>query len=245
MVAAFDIGNSYIHVGVYRDGRLAKRIVSPVQSKYIERDLMKMLGSKKIVGAAIASVMPMVTPRVVRFLKRHYRIEPVIVSSKVDCHLKFDYRKPMTLGADRIANAVGGLARYRKDLLILSFGTATTLDVVLKDGHYSGGLITPGMGLFIDGLVSRTALLKKVALQLPQRVIGQSTEECIQSGIVNGAVVMIQGLIQAIRRECKKRLLCVATGGWGQFMAKQIKQIAYFDQDLGIFGVFKIYEYNA
>lgn len=245
MVAVFDIGNSYIHVGVYRDGRLAKRTVSPVLSKHIERDLMKMLGSKKIIGAAIASVMPRVTPRVVRFLKRHYRIEPVIVSSKVDCHLKIDYRKPMTLGADRIANTVGGLARYRKDLLILSFGTATTLDVVLKDGHYLGGLIIPGMGLFMDGLVSRTALLKKVALQLPQRVIGQSTEECIQSGIVNGTVVMIQGLIQAIRRECKKRLLCVATGGWGQFMTKQIKQIAYFDQDLGIFGVFKIYEYNA
>lgn len=245
MVAAFDIGNSNIHLGVYHGGRLVKRTVSPVPSKHIECDLMKMLDRKKITGAAIASVKPKLTPKVVRFLIGQYRIEPVIVSSKVDCHLKFDYRKPTTLGADRIANAVGGLARYKKDLLIASFGTATTLDIVLKNGHYLGGLITPGVDLLLDGLASRTALLKKIVLQTPRRFIGQSTEECIQSGVANGAVVMIQGLIQGIRRECKKRLLCIATGGWGQFMALQVKQIACFDQDLATFGVFKIYEYNA
>lgn len=245
MVAAFDIGNSNIHLGVYRGGRLVKRTVSPIHGKHIECDLMKMLDRKKITGAAIASVKPRLTPKVVRFLKDQYKIEPVIVSSKVDCHLKFDYRKPTTLGADRIANAVGGLARYKRNMLIVSFGTATTLDIVLQDGHYLGGLITPGVGLLLDGLTSRTALLQKVVLQTPRRFIGQSTKECIQSGVVNGAVVMIQGLIQGIRRECKKRLLCVATGGWGQFMAKKVKQIACFDQDLTTFGVFKIYEYNA
>jgi len=245
MVAAFDIGNSNIHVGVYQGENLVKWSVLPVHDNSIDSGLRKILAKKIITNAAIASVLPEATTKVIRFLKCQYQIEPIIISAKLDCRLKFAYRRPTTLGADRIANAVGGLNRYKKNLIIISFGTATTVDVVLKGGYHLGGLITPGMDMFLDGLVGRTALLKKVVLHKPRRFIGMSTEECIESGVVNGSIIMIRGLIKAIRREIKRKPLCVATGGWGRSMTKYVDDIDCFDRDLTTFGVLKIFEYNV
>ena len=140
---------------------------------------------------------------------------------------------------------VGGLARYKRNLIIVDFGTATTLDIILKDGYYLGGIIFPGIGTLMDALVERTSLLKKVSLKKPAHIIGTSTEECIQSGIFNGTVAMISGLIRKIRKEYRKNFLCVATGGWGKIMSSQIEEIKYFDPDLCLFGILKIYYYNA
>jgi type III pantothenate kinase len=245
MVAAFDIGNSNIHLGLYRERRLIGWSVYPVHNHQIDSTLSKMLVEKTITGAAIASVVPKVTAKAVRFLKRQYKVVPIIISAKLNCHLKFAYRRTTTLGADRIANAVGGLTRYKRNVIIMSFGTATTIDVILKDGHHLGGLITPGMDMLLDGLAEQTALLKRVSLRKPHKYIGKSTEECIQSGVVNGSIVMIKGLIKAIRREVSRRLLCVATGGWGQQMANHIEEIDCFDRDLTTFGVLRIFEDNA
>lgn len=245
MVAAFDIGNSNIHLGLYRNGYLIKWSAMPVETAHIEHNLTRLLVRRSITSAAIVSVVPGITPKVVHFLKHRYKILPMIISAKSCRYLKYAYRRPATLGADRIANAVGGLERYRKNLLVISFGTATTLDVVLKDGHHMGGIITPGIGLLLNGLSTRTALLRKVKLKKPYRYIGRSTEECIQSGLVNGSIVMIQGLIENVKRECKRKLMCVATGGWGELMTRYIEQIDAFDQDLSTYGVYKIYEFNS
>jgi type III pantothenate kinase len=245
MVAAFDIGNSNIHLGLYRDKRLIKWSLCPTHNYHIDSTISKMLIGKHITGAAIASVVPKATARAVSFLKRQYKVVPIIISAKLNCHLKFSYRRPTTLGADRIANAVGGMTRYKKNLIIISFGTATTIDVVLKGGYHLGGLITPGMGMLLGGLVEQTALLRKVVFHKPDRHIGKSTEECIQSGVVNGAITMIRGLIKGIRCEVKRKLLCVATGGWGKQMAKYIEEIDCFDRDITTFGVMKLFEYNA
>lgn len=245
MVASFDIGNSNIHLGLYRDGRLIKWSMTPLHTCSVEHSLTGLLARKNIRGAAIASVVPKVTIEVKRYLKRQYRVVPVIITAQLNTPLKFSYRCPATLGADRIANAVGGVLRYKKNLLIISFGTATTIDVVLKDGHYLGGIINPGIDLLLAGLVENTALLKKVKLHKPRKYIGKTTEECIQSGVINGSITMVQGLIKAIKHEVRRKLLCIATGGWGQRMTKYIEEIDCFDQDLTTFGILKIFENNV
>ena len=245
MVACFDIGNSNIHLGLYNNGRLNKWIMTPVEDQVIGRSLSKMLGQKGITGAAVASVLPNATTEIKHYLKQRYKIEPVIISAKMKTPLKFTYKCPSTLGADRIANAAGGILRYRKNLLIISCGTATTIDVVLQGGHHLGGLITPGVDLFLRGLVENTALLKKVELHRPGKHIGKSTEECVRSGVINGSIAMIQGLIKAIRKEIRKKFLCVATGGWGKLMNKYIDEIDCYDQDLTTFGIYSIFKYNA
>ena len=245
MVVSFDIGNSNIHFGLYRDGHLIKWSVFPTRGRSLKPVLKKVLVQKNIKGAAIASVVPKATEEIKRYIKQQYRMIPVMITAKLKTPLKFAYRDPTTLGADRIANAVGGLFRYKKNLLIISFGTATTIDVILKNGHHLGGVIAPGIDLLMSGLTENTALLKQVKMQKPGSYVGKTTAECIQSGVINGSIAMVQGLINAIKGEVRKKMFCIATGGWGQQMRKYIDEIDAFDQDLTTFGVLKIYENNV
>lgn len=252
MVVAIDLGNTYIHIGLYRGENLTGFAKMPHAGKInkitIEKFFAKLglwENSKIIEGAAIASVVPVLTSKLTEYFKEKFIVSPIIVSSAVDCRLKFGYYKPKTLGPDRIANAVGGLARYKSNLIIIDFGTATTFDVVLKDNNYLGGMIIPGIETGLWALTEKTALLSKMPFKKPSRVIGRSTKECLQSGIFNGTVVMVQGLIHKIKKEIKKKFLCIATGGWGNVMASQIPEIDHFDPDLCLFGVLKIYYYNV
>jgi len=245
MVVVLDIGNTNIHLGLYNGEKLVKKVICPLTEKSFEDRILKVLKGKRVDGVAIASVVLRFTTEYSKFFKRRLNISPLIISPNMDCHLKFGYRKPETLGTDRIAGVVGGLARYKRNLIIVDFGTVTTLDIILKNGNYLGGIIFPGIETLMDVLISRTALLKEVSIKKPVHIIGTSTEECIQSGIFNGTVAMISGLIREIRKEYRKKFLCVATGGWGKIVFSQIKEIKHFDPDLCLFGILKIYYYNA
>jgi type III pantothenate kinase len=245
MVAACDIGNTNIHLGVYEGERLMKRIIFPRDERSLESKILKNFSYDNVSGAAIASVVPSLTQRLKKVFRRRFHVSPVIVTSAIDCGLTFGYRKPKTLGADRIANAAGGRARYKKNLIIIDFGTATTIDIVFKNGHFAGGIITPGIETLMHALAERTALLKKIPIKKPGRTVGASTEECIQSGVFNGAVAMVDGLIKKVRKEYRNKFLCVATGGWGKIMAQQIAGINRYDQNLCLFGILKIYYYSV
>ncbi|HEC78350.1 MAG TPA: type III pantothenate kinase [candidate division WOR-3 bacterium] len=245
MVAAVDIGNSNIHCGLFRGRRLRKKIVYPLIHKNVVNKVIRELRREEIKGAAISSVVPSFTYRFAKLLQHNFGVLPIIVSAKTASFLKFDYYRPETLGADRIANAVGGLVRYRKNLIIIDFGTAVTFDVVLRNGRYLGGIIVPGALASLDSLVRQTALLKPVPYKERATLIGRSTEECIQSGIFNGTVAMVSGLVRQIKRRMKKRFLCVATGGWGERAARRIQEIDCFYSNLCLNGIMEIYYYNV
>lgn len=245
MVGVIDIGNTNIHFGLYEDEALIKKLEISVTEKSVEDRIEKIFDAKKLEGVAIASVVPHFIPRFKNYFKKKLNIIPLIVSPKVNCHLTFKYYNPETLGADRIANVVGGLARYKGNLIVIDFGTATTLDVVLKDGTYRGGMIMPGVGISLEVLSERTALLSKVQLEKPKDIIGKSTEECIQSGVFHGTIAMVNGLIRQIKKADGKNFLCISTGGWGNVMSSHIEEIKEFDPDLSLFGILKIYYYNV
>jgi len=244
MVAAIDIGNTNVHVGFYQGEKLIKSFMYPTAKKFVEYKIIKTLANKNLHGLAIASVVPKLTPKFVRCFKKKLNLSPLVISPKLNCHLKFQYDNPETLGADRIANVVGGLARYGKDLIVIDFGTATTFDIVLKNGDYLGGLIIPGIGTSLETLSEKTALLPKITLKKSAKVIGHSTQECIRSGILNSTIAMTKGLIEKIRKEKKKNFLCIATGGWGKMVSSHVKEIAHFDSDLCLYGILRIYGYN-
>lgn len=245
MVAVLDVGNTNIHFGLYKDKSLIKHLTCSLSETAIENKILRIMSNKKIEGAAIASVVPRSTPRYVRFFKKKLSISPLLISPDIECHLTFGYHRPHQLGADRIASAVGGLARYRRDLIIIDFGTATTLNIIHKNRFYEGGIIIPGVETLKNALTRQAALIKEVTVKRPRRLVGRSTEECVQSGIYNGTVAMVSGLIQAIWKKHKRKFLCVATGGWGKEMASQIKEITHYDSDLCLFGILQIYNYNA
>jgi len=245
MVVVLDIGNTNIHLGLYEGETLVKHLVYPLSEKATEHKMRKAINDRKLEGVAIASVVPSLTPRYIQFFKKRLSLSPLLISPDVDCHLTFGYHKPHQLGVDRIATAAGGLARYKRDLVIINFGTATTLDIIFKNGRYPGGIITPGVETAMNALARRTALLKEVPLRKPIHLIGRSTEECIQSGIFNGTIALVRGLIQMIRKKYKKRFLCIATGGWSTLMAAHIPEITRVDPDLCLYGILKIYYYNV
>lgn len=245
MIVAIDIGNTNIHVGFYTRNRLRKKLVYPTRKGVREPSFIETVRTNVPVAVAIASVVPRMTKRFASFFRKHFGLTVFRVSSRAETRLSYDYYRPQTLGADRICNVVGGLARYKRDLIIIDFGTAITLDIVLRDGHYLGGMICPGAQTMAQALSQHTALLKRVKVVKPSRLIGRSTEECIQSGIFTGSVAMVQGLIEKIKMTHRKRFYCVATGGNGESISKHIIGINKYDPQLTLFGTLMIYHYNA
>ncbi|MCG8492514.1 MAG: type III pantothenate kinase, partial [Sneathiellales bacterium] len=129
-------------------------------------------------------------------------------------------------------------------LIVLDFGTATTLDVVDGEGNYAGGIIAPGVNLSLDALHAAAAKLPRIAVEAPEHVIGKSTLECMQSGIYWGYISMIEGLIKRIRAEYGEELQTVATGGLASLFAKGTDMIDHIDTDLTLTGLVEIFNRN-
>lgn len=240
MVVVFDIGNTNIHIGLYRGRTLIRKFIFPVRKKLQAAKIRRIFNDGRLTGAAIASVVPRLTKQVVNLCKM-YGLPAVIVSSKIDCGIKYSYRDPSTLGADRIAAVAGALVRFRRNAIVVDAGTAITVDVVLSGGKHLGGVILPGMHMLSACMYRNTAQLPEVAVRKPKDVIGRSTEECIRSGIFNGTMMMVSGFIKELKRKHGKSFFCVSTGGSGALLAKHIKEIQKYDADLCLYGALAIY----
>ncbi len=241
---ALDIGNTNTRFGLYRKGRFERIIRIPTRDG-LKRKLLMEIIEKDPQGVAIASVVPELNSEYLKFFQKNFHIKPLVISGMIKSPVKFYYKNIKNLGADRIANVTGGYLRFRRDLIIISFGTATVCDVVLKDGNYLGGMIAPGVETSLRALTSWTGLLKDVQLKITRKVLGLSTGECISSGILNGTKFMIQGFINAIKKETKRDFFCLATGGLGLLMKRQIPEISRYVSDLTLYGIVKLYYYNA
>jgi type III pantothenate kinase len=240
MVVVFDIGNTNIHVGIYRGKTLVRRLVFPTGSRLPAAKIRRMLTDKKLRGVAVASVVPSVTKQITRLCAK-YGVSAMVVSSKIDCGLTYAYRDPSTLGADRITAVAGALARFRRDAIVVDAGTAITIDAVLSGGRYLGGLILPGMHMLSEMMHIRTAQLPEVVLRKPRNLAGRSTEECIQSGIFNGTMMMVAGFIKELKKQYGSDFFCVSTGGSGALLARHVKDIQKHDADLSMYGALTIY----
>jgi len=240
MVIVFDIGNTNIHIGLYRNRTLGRKYIFPTQKNLQKKEIRRILSDRKSTGAAIASVVPRITKQVIDLCKE-YGLPVVVVSSKVDCGITFTYRDPSTLGADRIAAVTGAVARFRRDAIVVDAGTAITADVVLREGKYLGGVIMPGMNILSASMHKNTAQLPEVAVRKPRGLIGRSTEECIRSGIFYGTMMMVSGFINELKRKYGKSFFCVSTGGSGKLLSKHIKEIQKYDADLCMYGALTIY----
>jgi type III pantothenate kinase len=145
------------------------------------------------------------------------------------------------LGADRIATVVGALSRYERDVIVIDAGTAITIDVATRGWHYLGGIICPGMRILSEQMHRQTAQLPRIRIRKPKNLIGRSTEECLHSGVFNGTMAMVSGLVRDIRKQERRDFLCIATGGSGKVIAAIVNDIDRYDDDLGIYGVLQIY----
>ena len=192
-----------------------------------------------VARAALCSVVPALTPKFVAQVERAYGVAPRLLGPEAAHGLASGYRRPRELGADRIAAALGARARFpRRDLIVVDFGTATTVTAVTAGGRVAGGAILPGYGLWAEMLAARTAQLPRSGGRRPQRALGRSTREGIASGLHFGHAGAVRELVTRIAREAfgRRRPLVIATGGNAPRFAGE-NLFAHHEPDLILLGL--------
>jgi type III pantothenate kinase len=233
MILTLDVGNSQIFCGVF-DGASLKttfRRTSSIRASSDEfgtffRATLRENGvdPADISMAGICSVAPGAVHSLRNCFRKYFRFEPFLLQPGARTGLKIRYRNPLEVGADKIANAIGALSRFPgRNLLIIDFGTATTLCAVTKDKEYLGGIITPGLHMAMQALDKQTARLPAVDIVRPSEVLGRSAVESIQSGLYYGTLAMMRSLAASVTREhfTNERPLIIGTGGFGRLFEKE------------------------
>lgn len=176
---------------------------------------------------------------------RYFGTRPLVVGRE-ECRLPIQVRvDPNTrVGPDRLVNTVAAYERYGGEIVVVDFGTATTLDVVAHDGAYIGGAIAPGINLSLDALHSAAAHLPRIDVGMPPQVIGRNTVDCMQSGIYWGYIGLIEGIATRIAAERGHEMRLVATGGLSPLFARGSDMIGIVDPDLTMRGLVIIHDFN-
>jgi len=244
MFLAIDIGNTNIVLGLFKGKQILKkaRFSTQLSKRQIKKCLDNALANKasRITAAAISSVVPDVTSALVSIFNKSYKINPVVIGKDIMVPIKNLYKYPKQVGQDRLVNAYACLKKYGSPAIIIDFGTATTFDFINKRGEYAGGLITPGVQATIEGLATRAALLPKIRLRKPKRLIGNNTIGSIRSGIVYGLAGTCDGIVRRIKNRQKGKVITIATGGTAELFKPYCKQIDTVDHDMTIRGIFNI-----
>jgi type III pantothenate kinase len=203
------------------------------------------LGRDALDGAVIGSVVPEANFNLRLLCRRYCGSEPLIVGEpNVRTGIETLVDRPEEVGADRIVNTVAAHDRYKGPLIVVDFGTATTFDVVDRDGNYRGGVIAPGINLSLQALASAAAKLPSVPVARTLKVIGTDTVACMQSGIYWGYVGLIEGLVGRIKAEFGAPMSVVATGGLSPLFDGATPAIERTDPSLNLWGLKLVWDRN-
>ncbi len=208
--------------------------------------LLNLSGLKpaEIDRAVIGTVVPAALYHLRRLCRDWFTTEPLIARSTLDWGFDIRVDNPAEVGADRLLNSLAAHRAYAGPLVVIDFGTATTFDVIDRDGAYLGGVIAPGINLSIEALHKAAARLPRIGIGRPQAVIGRSTVPAMQSGIYWGYVGLIEGLVSRIQAEYDSPLKVVATGGLAPLLAEGTTVIGIIDPDLTLDGLRLLAERN-
>ena len=250
MLLTVDIGNTIIDVGIFKRDSLIKRWKLPTRKETTPFEYYSLIFpllkdvSGEIKGGVLSSVVPSLTSVFQNIGREFLKIDFLIVNWKVKTGLKILYSKPNTLGSDRIANAVGAVAYYSLPSLVIDFGTAITMEVVNEEKEYLGGVILPGIGISLKALFERASLLPPVSITPPSEFIGKTTESSICSGVINGYVCLVEGMIKRFQEEIGKGLTVILTGGEAEWISTFLHLPHVFDPLLTLKGLKVIYDLN-
>ncbi|MBT9137921.1 MAG: Type III pantothenate kinase [Syntrophomonadaceae bacterium] len=246
MLLTIDIGNTTINLGIFEQKKLSDHCFFPANKEKTAlqyRDsLLAWIAPRKISAIIISSVVPSLTEIFTRVSKYYLRISPILVTANLNLGLKVKYSLPEEVGIDRLVNAVAAYHIYRRPLIIVDFGTATTFSAVSMRGEYLGGAIAPGIKMSLDSLHEKTASLPQVELSPPENVIGRDTVTNIQSGVIYGFAELAAGIIKRMKVEFSPEAYVIATGGWALLIARECPAIDEVNQLLALKGLRIIYE---
>lgn len=254
MILAIDIGNTNIVMGcvdgeriLFQERASTNHTATDLEYAVMIKTALDMhhLDPQKITGAIMASVVPGVTNPFKRAIEKYLGIRPLVVGPGIKTGLSIRIDNPAQLGSDLAVGAVAGIHEYPVPQIIIDMGTATTFSVIDRNRNYLGGLITTGMAVSADALVSQTSQLPRISFDPPKRVICSNTVDCIKSGILYSNAAAIDGIVERIQEELGESCTVVATGGLASLVAPLCKTKVILDDDLMLKGLMLIYKRNT
>ncbi|MDQ2687469.1 MAG: type III pantothenate kinase [Armatimonadota bacterium] len=258
MLLVIDAGNTNVTFGLYEGdalrthwrirtqaGRTADEYAALLHTLFSHQSL----AFGDVAGVALASVVPAVTPDLLRLGRQAFGGEPLRVSGRTEMGLRIAYQPATDVGADRLVDAVAAVHQFGAPCIVIDFGTATTFNAIAApdDGTerpvYLGGAICLGIGVSLEALFSRAAKIPPVEIATPPRAIGDNTAHALQSGIVFGYVAQVEGMVARFRAEMGvPDCPVVATGGYSALFAQETRCITAVDPLLTLHGLRLVYE---
>lgn len=254
MLLAVDIGNTNIVFGCVNDKCevvLFERIstnhnATSTEYAVLIRNILEMnnFSTSDIDDAIMSSVVPSVAGTVIQAVKKLFGIDIMTVGPGVKTGLNILIDNPAQLGSDQVVDAVAGINQYSVPQIIIDMGTATTVSVIDKNKNYLGGLIIAGMGTATNALTAKTAQLPKINFEVPEKVIGTNTIDCMKSGMMYSNACALDGIIERIEGEIGEKCTVVATGGLAELVLPLCRRDIILDKSLLIKGLTVIYRKN-
>jgi len=257
MLLVVDVGNTNTVLGLYdgdklmHDWRIRTEIDHTVDeygvliSNLYQSSRMRAKEIKSVSAIIISCVVPPMLNILEPLCVKYFNIKPVIVGPGIKTGMPIFYDNPKEVGADRIVNAVAAFDKYRKESIIIDFGTATTFDYVSPKGEYMGGCIAPGIVISSEALFTRASKLPRVEFSKPKTVITKDTVSAIQAGIMYGYAGLVDGIVERMKTEVKSNPIVIATGGLARIVAREAKSIDKIEEMLTLEGLRLIYELNT
>ena len=258
MILLVDAGNTNIVLGVHNGEKYIAswRISSEGNKTSDEYSIQVMqlfnlsdIDPKEITGVIVSSVVPNIMHSLENMLRKCFCQEPIIVGPGIKTGINIKYDNPREVGADRIVNAVAAYEIYKRPVIIIDFGTATTFCAVRENGDYLGGCICPGIRISADALFERAAKLPRVELEVPKSMICKNTVSSMQAGIIFGYIGQVEYIVKKMKQEMKsskhkEEPFVIATGGLANLIAKETDVIDKVDSDLTLEGLKILFEKN-
>jgi len=253
LLMAVDIGNSSTSIGVFDGDKLeASWYVATDVHRTADEYSVILLGLIKQQGisaedikkVALLSVVPPLVTVFEGLFERYFGVSPLVVEAGIKTGVRVRMDNPREVGADRIANAAAAHHLYDGPVIVVDLGTATTFDTISAEGDYLGGAIAPGIDTAAEAMFQRAAMLPRIELAYPEKVIGTSTGGAMQSGFLYGYIDLVDGLVSRIRKELGQQAKVVATGGYADLIATESKFINEVNPNLTLIGLRLIYIMN-
>jgi type III pantothenate kinase len=254
MLLVVDVGNTQTHFGAFRGEQLVEhwRFATVRQSTadQLGAALSNLLGLrgygfKDLEASIVSSTVPQLEPEWTTMASRYLRHEMLAIGPGTKTGMAIRYDNPREIGADRLVNAVAIRERFSGSAVCVDFGTATTFDVVSRDGEYVGGALMTGIEISLEALSERGARLPKVDLAPPKSVIGKNTIDAIRSGVVFGYAGAIDAILRRLYKEIGEHAEVVATGGLAGLVVPYTEEIENVDELLTLTGLRLLHERNS
>lgn len=249
MLLTVDIGNTSISLGVFDGDALVEtfRLASDKDMSQGEYEVLlkNICKSFKIDACIIASVVEELSAKFQAAVDNVFNIKSIMLTNECKTGVKVAIENPKEAGADRIVNACAAFMLYEKPCIVVDFGTATSFDIVNKNGEFIGGIIAPGLNLQLQVLNKFTSKLPKIDVAKSERAIGHSTAEAILSGVIRGTACMIDGLVEQCEAELDEKATVIATGGYSGLISNYLKRpFDFINPTLTLEGLRFLYELN-